>query len=147
MPKPSFLLGITLLAFVAVGTVNAQNPDYILSITNVSGESGTTVDVNCLLDSSAGSDIEAWSWGVCHDSNLLTVNFAGNGVTTATVNNGGPPDVAMYELFSDNWYTTVVVCIGGCAVLPPGSGPLLPALALISSARPQGLRAPPPRLD
>ncbi len=61
-----------------------------------------------------------WSFGLCHDPAVVELDTVEDGATTATVNAGGPPDFASFEIDSDGWATGVVINFIGAASLPPG---------------------------
>ena len=101
--------------------LEAQDPDLILSVTDASGIPGSSFEVRCLFDNNAARS-QGWSWGLCHDTDLLSVNSVVDGATTATVNQGGPPDFNQVEIVPGGWTLGVVICFVGCAVLDIGMG-------------------------
>ena len=93
----------------------------MLYFSPLDAETGAVLEARSLLDSS-GSDIQGWSFGVSHDPALLGFPDVENGTTTATVNNGSPPEFVEYSLFSGGWTMGVLISFTGGAVLGPGLG-------------------------
>jgi hypothetical protein len=130
MPR-RMLAAISVLALATVTTVAplalfpgsaaAQNPDYILSLTDANGPAGGFVDVQVMFDNN-GDDVQGWSLGVAHDPAFATLISVVDGSTTLTVNNGSPPDFNQVNVIPDTGFIVqVVLCFTGCAVLPSGS--------------------------
>ena len=113
-------LYILSLLFLFGGLVSAQ--DYILSISGGTISEGGSGSLTVTLDSSAGADVQGWSFGACNDTASLVCTDAVDGSTTATVNQGGPPGFNQIGLFDEGFTVGVVICFTGCAILPPGTG-------------------------
>ena len=73
------------------------------------------------LDNS-GQDIAGWSFGVCNDPAVATVNAANSGADTETAKNGSPPDFNQISVFPEGATQGVVLCFTGCAVVADVSG-------------------------
>ncbi len=118
-------LSVLTLSLVPLLPLCAQNPEHTLYFGAGSVNPGADIDVHCFLDTLDG-EIIGWSWGVCHDPALATVNTAGHGATTATANFGNPPHFSDYRLYPDGWTVGVVICFpGACNPIPvidPGVG-------------------------
>ncbi|MEE2882582.1 MAG: hypothetical protein VYD70_02555, partial [Planctomycetota bacterium] len=121
MPR-RMLAAISVLALALFpGSATAQDPDYILSLTDASGPAGGLVDVQVLFDNN-GSDLQGWSMSVAHVPAFATLIDVVDGITTLTVNNGSPPDFILYYIDPSTGFSVgVVICFTGCAVLPGGS--------------------------
>lgn len=110
---------VSFLILVVATTLPGQDPDYVLTIGSAAGDTNDTVTVDVTLDDTGG-DIAGWSYGVCHDEDGATVLEILDGTTTATVNNGGPAEFIANTVQDGGFTVAVVVCLLGCAVLPPG---------------------------
>lgn len=97
-----------------------QNPDYQLSVTSTSGDTGDVVNVEVLLDN-LGAGLEGWSFGVCQDPADLTLVGAVIGSASATVNLGGPPEFYSLDEYTEGFTVGAVVCTLSCATLNPGT--------------------------
>lgn len=69
----------------------------------------------------SGDPIQGWSFGLCHDANLLELGAITNGATTNTVKNGEPAEFIDIREHTGGWTTGVLVCFTGCASLDVGS--------------------------
>ena len=66
---------IASLTLIVGASLAAQNPDYILDITDSSGSVGEQVTVATTLDAITGAQIIlAYEWGVCDDSLVEVIN-------------------------------------------------------------------------
>ncbi len=111
---------LTLLLLLMVSPAWAQ--DYVLSIAGpATANLDENFDQNAMLDVN-GDPVAGWSFGVCHDSTLITLNDAVDGATTLIVKNGSPPDFNQVNVFPEGYSVGVVVCFTGCAVLEAGTG-------------------------
>lgn len=110
-----------LVAILGATQAMAQNPNYVLTHSDVSGLAGSIQTGQVTLDNT-GIAIKGWSYGVCTDPGLVTVVSAATGSTTATVSAGSPPDFESINEYSDGVTHGVVICFMGCAVLDPGAG-------------------------
>lgn len=116
-----FLTG-TLLTDATV--VHGQG--FLLSVdpgTGVNGNEvsdGTSFTLPVTLDNDS-SDVQGWSYGICHDMALLSLDAVVAGSTTSTVNNGGSADFAELNMEAGGYTIGVVISFTGAAVLAPGS--------------------------
>jgi hypothetical protein len=120
-----FITGLVTVALLCVvGTLGAQNPNYVFSISGPATVAGTggPYSATALLDSSAGANLQGWSFGVCNNTAALTCVSVTDGSTTLTAKNGAPPDFNEKSVSPGGYTQGVVICFTGCAVLPPGSG-------------------------
>ncbi|MFN0058157.1 MAG: dockerin type I repeat-containing protein [Planctomycetota bacterium] len=108
-----------MLAFGVSGSLRAQDPNYVIRVTDAAGASGASVVADVRLDST-GAPIQGWSFGICHDPAFVTLNEAWDGATTLTVKNGGPPDFNVLTYYPNGFIKAVLVCFTSCATLPPG---------------------------
>ena len=97
------LCSVATLALVLVGT--SANAQYNLSIDSATAAPGDTVTLAVTLDSSAGDNLQGWSYGVCHDSSSLTILASDAnsllGPLAATANGGSAPDFVQGTVESD----------------------------------------------
>ena len=70
------LAGVTVVALGAGSPLLAQNPDYVLDLTDATGDVGAQATVNVVLDDPMGEALAGWSWSCCQDNDnvLITVN-------------------------------------------------------------------------
>ena len=113
-------LACALLALLAT-PLSAQ---YEISIESAQVAPGGTVDLDVSLDSTLGSDIQGWSYGVCHDAAALQVDAISEGDVPNSLMGGAGPDFNQQALFADGFTVGVVICLLGCEVLPPTAGVL-----------------------
>jgi len=100
-----------------VQPVLGQDP-YVLSIDDVLAGPGSELVVPVLLDSVGGDDIQAWSFGVCHDPEFFTGATAEPGATTIAV-------VVSFDYvieYDDGVAMFAVISYPGLVSLPPGTG-------------------------
>jgi len=104
----------------ACSIVEAQSPEYLISAGGDTVSPGQGAFSSVRLDS-AGSSIQAWSFGICQSDPSAVLVDLQPGSTTETVRQGAPADFIMLSMEPGGWTMSVVVCLLGCAVLPPGS--------------------------
>jgi hypothetical protein len=121
MLRTSFASAAIFLALLAA-RVDAQDPNYVLSIGGGPVGVGGTLTSIASIDTSTGQPLQGWSYGVCHDPAALELLNADAGETTNTVNGGDPAAFLNVAEFSGGYTLGVVVNLFGAAVLPPGSG-------------------------
>ena len=109
-------LMVLAIAFTVTTTANAGGGDYTFTVTDGAGSTGDDVTLAALLDN-IGADVQGWSMGVCHPTDLLTINGATSGADTATSNEGGTPDFDQISVYSTGATQGVVLCFTGCAVI------------------------------
>ncbi|MEM7260342.1 MAG: hypothetical protein AAF488_00025 [Planctomycetota bacterium] len=121
-----------LLLATAIADAQPVNPNYQWTLTAVPGAPSVIVG----LDSSAappGEVVEAWSFGICHDTALLDPDSATSGATTQVVNGGSPPDFEQINIIPNStpglapgetpgFNQGVVISFLALDSLPPGSG-------------------------
>ncbi|MEM7262974.1 MAG: hypothetical protein AAF488_13360, partial [Planctomycetota bacterium] len=91
------LSSLTLIVSAAVaGTAFGQ---FDLSSTSATGAPGAVVQSSVILDNTGADNVAGWSYGVCHDSAVATLDAAGLGATGLVVNNGDEPDFNQINLF------------------------------------------------
>jgi len=95
-----------------------------MSITTVTGDSGSSQTLQTLLDNPA-DQIQGWSYGVCHDDLELTFDGATTGSTTATIKAGGAPDFESINPEAGGVTHGVVIDFLSSVTLGPGSGLVL----------------------
>ena len=97
-----------------------EAPAYRLKGTDSSVAVGETTEVSILLDhNQMGSEVQAWSYGLCHDSLALDCTIAADGLGLGNLNNGNPPDFAITNIHTDGYTAGVVISFLAAATLPP----------------------------
>lgn len=110
-----------MLAFVFSGVVIAGGGPSMSVPGNTTASEGAGFSVSTSLDTFAGGgDIQGWSYGLCHDSSLATIDSVDD-ADTATVKNGSPADFNEKSTFADGFTQGVVICFTGCAVIAEGA--------------------------
>lgn len=99
------LLLFSLLLLIAP-RVGAQ--DYRFYLTNGAGVSGSVQSIQSRFDLNA-SEIQGWSFGLCHDSSELSIATAAAGADTNTSNGGAAPDFLAIDLFTDGLRMGVII--------------------------------------
>ncbi len=113
----SLLLSAALFSTAA----RAADPDYVLSIPDVTAEAGSVVTLPVLFDNT-GQDVQGWSLGV-EALPPLVVQAAYDGSTTAAFNGGSGPDFGVTTVYpGEGWTAGIVISFFGAEVLPPGLG-------------------------
>ncbi|MEE2855962.1 MAG: hypothetical protein VX949_01060 [Planctomycetota bacterium] len=111
-----------LLVLLLFSSTPVLAQEYVLSISGpATAALGGDLDQSANFDNN-GSAVAGWSYGVCHDSALMTINSAVDGATTLIVKNGSPPDFNQIQVSTQGYAVGVVICFTGCAVLDPGTG-------------------------
>ncbi|MAW76923.1 MAG: hypothetical protein CMJ95_05965 [Planctomycetes bacterium] len=114
--------GILTAVFCFAGSTSVLAQDYLLYITGpATGAIGASLDQSANFDNNA-EDVAGWSYGVCHDSALMTLTDVVDGSTTETVNNGDSPDFNQVNLLTGGYTVGVVVSFIGSAFLSSGTG-------------------------
>lgn len=108
------------IAFSAPVSSQVFDPDYVISVDDANSAQGGAIDVGVSLDI-FGSEIQGWSFGICHDSSQLDLIEATDSALTLTIKNGSPPDFDSLDLYTDGWAKGVIICFLGCATLAPGT--------------------------
>ncbi len=118
-----------LVVFLGMSTLSAQlNLSVVPNGPSnpVIGLPGSAFGASVVLDSDQPS--QGWSYGICHDELLISLDAQANGAATDVVNNGGPPDFNEVTVFSNGVTVGVVISFTGAATLPAGSGAELQVL-------------------
>ena len=118
-----FLLLLTMTSVVLIDATSfAQaNPDYQLSLSSGAGNQGTSVDLIVTFDNT-GSPVRGWSFGVCSDPALVTIDDVIALSDTNTSNNGNLPDILEIYILPEAWATGVIIDMFGGNRLDPGLG-------------------------
>lgn len=115
-------VGVSALTLFLSSTLEAQNPDYSLRVTNATSVDPGTAQVQVIMDSPGGA-VEAFSFSLCHDDSQVLPFQATAASDLATVKNGGPPD--FLQMVVDINGGVRVLCIIGLIAheaFPPGTG-------------------------
>lgn len=105
------------------GTITLSTADYVLYISEEANVQGSFILPQFLLDAGGlAVGLAGWAWGVCHDDAFLDLLAVFPGSALATVNQGGPPDFYVTELFDEGWSLGCVVNFLSLDSLPPGAG-------------------------
>ena len=94
-------------------------PDYLFKVDDGFMQQGMSESLTFMLDNNGG-DIQAWSYGVCHDKGVLTCLEVADGASLATVNNGTPPDFSIVQIHTNGFTAGVVVSFTSAFSLLPG---------------------------
>lgn len=97
------------------------NPDYQLSLSSGGGNQRTSVDLTVTFDNT-GSPVRGWSFGVCSDPALVTIEDVIALSDTNTSNNGNLPDIVEIYITPEGWATAVIIDMFGGNRLDPGLG-------------------------
>lgn len=112
-----------LAATLLLGTTAwGQNPNYTLSLTDATSADPGTATVSVILDNVGGA-VEAWSYSICHDDNLVRPFASQVGADVADLNNDGGPDFYSTVVgFSDGLQVIAILDFFSMRTLPPGTG-------------------------
>ena len=113
-------LGLVMGCVLAVSfsSVAMAGSDYILSASDAAGAAGDMISVDVNLDSSAGSDVQGWSFGLCSDSAALQVDGQTLGVDGAIAEMGGFANLA---LSADGVTNGIVLDLFGVVSIAPSA--------------------------
>ena len=112
------------LLTVVLGATTAfagGDPNYVISFSSASGSPGDAISSTTFLDSSAGAPVQGWSFGVCHDSAILTIDGVVLGSTAATVNGGAAPGFVSLQTYPGGATCGLVINLFGSFTLPPSA--------------------------
>ena len=112
------------LGMLSLGPAFGQDPDLILHHSSGVVGTGGQVEVNITLDNQEG-EIQGWSWGVCSDPGLVSVQEVEPSEFMQTVKDGDPPDFQVITIFPDGWNVGMVISAYGCCAIPLGDDYLL----------------------
>ncbi len=119
MKKPTLILPI-LLIIVPFGEAVAGPDDNVFSVpANIGAYVDGTFSVTTVFDNGI-ADAQGWSYGLCHDPALATVDSV-DLADTATVKNGSPADFIEMTIYLQGFTQGVVICFTGCATVAPGT--------------------------
>ncbi|MGE3165435.1 MAG: hypothetical protein AB7O52_11060 [Planctomycetota bacterium] len=104
-----------------MSNASAQNPNYILSVSDATSGVDGTATVHAIFDN-LGGFVEAWSFGLCHDEAMLTPTAMSGGADLATVNNGSGAAFLSMQICDGGVRTHVVIDFLVQNTLPPGAG-------------------------
>ncbi len=110
-------LALTLFGLVSVEALHAQDPDFVLLLTDsvvVSGEPGTA---SVVLDHFGTAGVQGWSLGVEHDPSDATLVDVAAGETILDLS----PDFFATTVFADGWTAAVIFTASGSVTIPPGA--------------------------
>lgn len=121
--KLPFFLVLTLGLVVGTG-VGAQDPDYVLDITDGSGSIGGVASVDFTTDITGAAGLAGWSWGICQTpAGIVDITAVADGSATAALNDGDGADFNAPTLIpGEGWTIGVVVNLLGMTSLAPGIG-------------------------
>lgn len=115
--KTAFLAGALLFCSVSF----AQDPDLILSVGSATGDaSGVSSAVS--FDNTGASDVDGWSYGVCSDIAVVSLDSATDSALVSTINNGNPPGFGSTTSAPEGATQGVVIDLFGIQKLAPGTG-------------------------
>ena len=126
----AILASLMLFQFPALAT--AMGGGYDMSFSSGSAAEGGLVPVTLTLTHSAPTGVQGFSFGVCHDTNMVALEPVGPGTgefdyvidwstEMETIKNGSPPDFLQQNLESGGWAVGCVICFTSCAVMDVGS--------------------------
>ena len=96
-----------------------EAPPYRLEGSDASVIEGENTEISIRLDhNEAGAGVQAWSYGLCHDSLALNGVSATGGSGLTTINNGAAPDFEITQIHADGITAGVVISFTAAATLP-----------------------------
>jgi len=96
-------------------------PDYLLRASDAAIQETGSGTVSFSLDNN-GEEIQAWSFGVCHDSSFLNIIEVNDGADIALMNNGSSPDFNIVQIHPDGFTVGVVISFTSSFALGLGFG-------------------------
>jgi PKD repeat protein len=96
-------------------------PDYLIKATDMSLMEGAMGSAAISLDNN-GTEIQAWSYGVCNDTNFLICLDVADGASIPSMNNGASPDFNIVQIYPDGFTAGVVISFTSSFALQPGFG-------------------------
>lgn len=123
---------LVLLLLVCFGltcsVVSAQDPNLVLTapsgtISVAAGATGSTT-ASVIFDNTGASDVDGWSFGVCHDGAVVQLTAFVNSSLVATINAGMMPGFGSITLVNAGTGGTqgIVIDLFGAVKLAPGTG-------------------------
>ncbi len=129
----SAILVASILVFIPA-VLFAGGGGYTMSFTGSSVAEGGLTSVDLSLSHAAPTGVQGFSFGVCHDDTMLTLESPGAAAdfdylidwSTAveTIKNGSEPDFFQQNLETGGWTVGCVICFTSCAVMDAGSTPI-----------------------
>ena len=98
----------------------------VVTVTDASGPVGVGLEVEILFDhpdvGSCSEYVIGWSFGVCHDSPLLTVEEIVDGSALELANGGNPAALSVHSILDGGWCALAIINFFGDEYLPPALG-------------------------
>ena len=121
-----------LLLFQFPTLATAMGGGYEMSFSSGAAAEGGLVPITLTLSHAAPSGVQGFSFGVCHDVNLLDLEPAGSypadfdyvidwSTEIETIKNGAVPDFFTQNIETGGWAVGCVICFTSCAVMDAGS--------------------------
>ncbi|MGE3166878.1 MAG: hypothetical protein AB7O52_18385 [Planctomycetota bacterium] len=107
---------------LAIGLSFGQDPNLTLRVGDASGQGGTTIATTVFFDNIGLAPVAAWSYGVCHDTAILTLLSANDSALVQTINGGAAPGFGSTTHFVEGATQGIVIDLFGVNDLPPGTG-------------------------
>ncbi len=79
-----FFHGVLLACGLLSAQLSAQDPDYFFHITDGADDGTGSATVSVLFDNT-GDGVQGWAYGVCHDTDILSIESIADGGTTANL--------------------------------------------------------------
>ncbi len=138
---PLLLISTLVVTSLAADLASAQTPlearfHSPYSFADANGTESTRILVDHMLP------ISAWSFGLCHDSTILSVSSAIEGADLAQIRGGNGPDRHDIFIDAEGVRSYVVIDVTGVEVLPPGIG--MEVLEIVYLPQPPPLPPLPP---
>ena len=98
------------------------DPNYTLRLEAPAAlvQTGDAVPVSVRLDNN-GQNISGWSFGVCFDPSLLSLDSIVDGSTTQIIRNGAPAEFIDNQMHPTGGTSGVIVCFAACAFIDAGT--------------------------
>ncbi|MGE3164357.1 MAG: hypothetical protein AB7O52_05605, partial [Planctomycetota bacterium] len=117
--RGSALVAAAILVFG--GFAFGQDPDLVLRVDDASGFSGTTIGTSVFFDNTSTDSVAGWTYGVCHDTGVLTITSAVSSSLVQTINAGMMPAFSSTQLLPNGAIQGIVIDIGTNRLFP-GTG-------------------------
>lgn len=117
------LLVLTLFPIIAFGMAGST---FTMSFSSGAAPQGSLLPVTFSFEHSAPTGVQGFSFGVCHDSSLITLEPEATSVVdwgpaVEQINQGGPADFFQENEESGGWTIGCVICFTSCDVLTTGT--------------------------
>ena len=111
---------LTLGCLVLPGTLHAGGGGLpVLSTTGGEVAIGGTFETSVTIENSM--DSQGWSFTICHDPTVVSLEQFDNGAYTFVVNGGQPADFHQFEQTPSGWGVGVVISLLGLEFMPAGT--------------------------